>query len=195
MDTQEALQQRIQMARSEDQVLGLFYEYTVECMGELFGPEAVARGRAAVAGPGGWMGFFRYPVAGLLRLMDAGLDEGEPRTLVYGQALERVGQATARRFLGSPLGRAYTLVAGREPHGALNSTMSSAKVSATYGERGYEWLGPQRARLFFQHEMLGPSWIQGFYAEGIRLLTGLQMEVRLTDEQGPGTDFCLLFSW
>jgi uncharacterized protein (TIGR02265 family) len=195
MDTRQTLQQRIQMARAEDQVLGLFYEYSLACMGELFGAEAMAQARA-VAGAARWTGFFRYPVSGLLRMVDAGLEGGsEQDPLEYSRSLERLGQAMAQCFLESTLGRAYRLVAGKEPHTAMCSTMGSAKASCTYGQRGYERLGPTRARLVFQQEMLGSSWIQGFYHHGLQLITGLPLEVTLADEQGPGTDFCLIFSW
>jgi uncharacterized protein (TIGR02265 family) len=196
MDTREALNERIRLAREEHQILGLFYEYTLEGMADMFGAPAARGARDAVARSAGWMSFFRYPVADLLRLVDGGAElVMREQALTYSQVLEQLGSATAGRFLESPLGRAFRLITGRDPHAGLSSSMSSARNSSTYGERGYQRIGHSQALLTFKGEMMGPAWVHGLYAESLRLITGVEMQVVLKDCDATGTAFRLLCSW
>jgi uncharacterized protein (TIGR02265 family) len=196
MDTREALNERIRLAREEHQILGLFYECTLEGMADMFGAPAAYGARGAVARSAGWMSFFRYPVSDLLRLVDGGAElVMREQEISYTEVLEQLGTATAGRFLESPLGRAFRLITGRDPHAGLSSSMSSARNSSTYGQRGYQRLSHNQALLSFQGEMMGPAWVNGLYSESLRLITGVEMQMVLKECDAAGTTFRLLCSW
>ncbi len=196
MDTREALNERIRLAREEHQILGLFYEYTLESMADMFGAPTAQGARDAVSRSAGWMSFFRYPVSDLLRLVDGGAELViREQQLSYTQVLEQLGMATAGRFLESPLGRAFRLITGKDPHAGLSSSMSSARNSSTYGERGYQRLAHNQALLSFRGEMMGPAWVYGLYSESLRLITGVPMQMALKECDAAGTTYRLLCSW
>ncbi|MGZ3461327.1 MAG: DUF2378 family protein [Archangium sp.] len=195
-DTKEALRQRIQLATEEDQISGMFCGSTFQAIRELLGPELAESVRATASPVRQWVHFARYPVAGLLRLVDAAADLAESRgDLAYAQAVEEIGGSVTRAVQSTPLSKSYQLVAGNSVHDRLALSLGAARVIVTYGERKYERLGPTQARLVFRREMVGPSWMLGAYLSTARSFPGLQMTVTLEQCREFGLDFQLLCSW
>jgi len=195
-DTREALKQRILLARAEDQTAGLFCESAFVGMCELLGRELAESVRASTWPMRQWVSFFRYPVADLLRMVDAAADLGSNQGgLSYAQALQRIGERMTRYVQESPLSRAYRLAAGNNPHDRLALSIKSSQLVSTYGERKYERVSPTRVHLLFRYELLGPSWIMGSYMATARSISSVRMTVSLEEFQEPGLDFQLLCSW
>lgn len=196
MDTREALQHRLALAPPAAQTRGMFFESAVTELALLLGPEVAEEARS-VASSREWLELYRYPVADLLRILDVGASTAEQRGLVtYPRLLERLGGAAARRYLVSPLGKAFrALYAKKDIHQALTGSPTTARLSSEYPERHYQRLGPTSALLLFRNELLGPMWIRGFYQEGYLELFDLELSVTVEDIQEYGQHFVLRFNW
>lgn len=196
MDTHEALQHRLTLASPAAQTRGMFFESAVAELTLLLGPEAAEEARA-VNPTREWVALFQYPVADLLRILDAGASTAGQRGLAtYAQVLERLGGAAALCHLASPLGKAFrALYANNDIHQALTGSPSTARLSSVYPERRYQWLSSTSALMFFRNELLGPMWILGFYLRGYRELFDQSLSVTLEDIQEHGQHFVLRFEW
>ncbi len=197
VDTRESLRRRIQLATEEDQIYGMICDSAFRAIRELLGDELAESARVSSWPVPQWVSLFRYPVADMLRLVDAAAELSENRGILsYGGMLERIGGFIARHLHELPLSKAYSLTAGNNPHDRLAlSASSSSRLATTFGERSYERLGPTQARLLFQRELLGPSWVLGGYTATARSFTSLHMTVTLEHCHEPGMDFQLLFAW
>jgi hypothetical protein len=65
----------------------------------------------------------------------------------------------------------------------------------THGQRRYEHLGPSAARIFFQGELMGPSWTRGIFLCGLQMLSQKSLSVSIENLSEPGLDFALRFTW
>jgi uncharacterized protein (TIGR02265 family) len=196
MDTRESLKRRISLARPEDQALGMFFSRTLRGAEELFGPKVAEAARAALP-PRKWEAFFKYPVADLLRLNDAVAEAAERRRgVAYAQAVEQLGALLGGDVLEAAFGKTLRQLAAGDAHRVLAGSMSSAKASTTFGERTYEKLGPQSARLTFRNELMGPAWNRGLYAKVLpRAAEVPRMTVTLEEHRAPGVEFSLRCDW
>lgn len=195
-DTREALAQRIQLATPEEQISGIFCENVFLGMRELLGRPAADSVRAATWPLRPWVSLQRYPVADLLRMVDAAADLTEKQGLLsYTQALEELGGWVTRITQGTPFSRAAHLAVGNDPHERLALSQSSARVLVTYGERKYEREGPTHSRLLWKRELMGPSFLLGAYAVIAQGIPGVQISVTLGPCLEPGMNFQLHCSW
>jgi uncharacterized protein (TIGR02265 family) len=195
-DTREALLQRIQRARPEDRIAGVFCESAFLAMSELLGREPAEKLRAATWPVWEWVAVARYPVVDLLRLVDATADRVAGRgELSYGQALEAIGEHMTRRVLQLPLIKAYRMSDSGNAHDRLAFSVKSAQFLCSYGERRYESVGPTQGRLVFFRELLGPSLLLGIYKETVRNITSVRTTVSLEASWEPGLEFHLFFTW
>lgn len=195
-DTRETLRQRIQLARPEDKISGMFCESAFLAMRELLGREQAEAVRAATWPMRPWVGFVQYPAADLLRMIDAAADLLEKQgQLSYTRALEELGGWVTRIIQGTPVSRAYRLAAGNEPHERLALALGSARLLVTYGERKYEREGPTHSRLLLRGELMGPSWMLGSYLVVAQAIPDVQITVTLGPCREPGLNFQLHCSW
>jgi uncharacterized protein (TIGR02265 family) len=196
MDTRESLQRRMALARPEDMALGMFFSRTLAGANDLFGVRVAEAASAAVSAKK-WEAFFKYPVVDLLRLNAAVAEAAERwRGMAYAQAVEQLGGLLGVNVLEAPFGKALRQLAAGDAHRVLAGSMSSAKASTTFGERAYEKLGPQSARLTFHNELMGPSWTRGLYAKVLSMAAAMpQMTVTLEKHRAPGIEFSLRCDW
>ncbi len=196
MDTRDAVLRRIELAERQDaRTHDQFFEDTLTALRELYGDELAEQARGAVTGWSG-TGSFNCPIAEVLRLCDAGATAASLRVgVAYAEVLERVGALTNRTFLDSPLGKAFWRFPGRDPHEVMRMSAASARASTTFGERRYEKLGPSEALLLMRGDLMGPSWILGFYGHGLQKLSGRPLSVKLEACREPGLDFNLRVTW
>lgn len=195
MDTRDALLHRVALAALDARTHGHHQEDLLAGLSELYGPEVAEEVRGLVpeaVGPGS----FNYRVADLLNLCDAAARTASARTgLPYGDILEQLAAFTIRRFLESPLGKGMWMMGPREPHEALKWSLASVRSVMTHGQRRYEHLGPNAARLYFQGELMGPSWMRGIFQCGLHMLTRKPFSVSIENLSEPGLDFALRFTW
>jgi uncharacterized protein (TIGR02265 family) len=196
MDTREALQHRLAQAPPTAQTRGMFFESAVAGLTLLLGPEAAEEARAA-ASTREWVKLFQYPLVDLLRILDVGASTAEQRGLVtYPQVLERLGAAAARCYIDSPLGKTFrTLYTHNNIHQALSSAPAIARFSSQYAERLYQRLGSTSAQLLFRNELLGPTWIRGFYLNAYQELFDRGLSVTVEDQREHGLHFALRYEW
>ncbi|HEY0096387.1 MAG TPA: DUF2378 family protein [Archangium sp.] len=195
MDTREALLHRIALAVPGARTHGQYQEDVLLGLAELYGPAVAGEVRGRVpelVGPGS----FNYRVADLLGLCDmAALTAGERTGLPYGEVIEQLGAFTIRRFIESPLGKGMWMMAPRDMHEALKWSLVSLRSAVLHGQRKYEQLGPHAARIVFQGELLGPSWMRGVFQCGLQMLTQKTFSVSTENQSEPGLDFALHFTW
>jgi uncharacterized protein (TIGR02265 family) len=196
MDTREALQHRLAMAPPTARTRGMFFEVTVAELALMLGPEVAQAARATSSTPH-WMGLFEYPLTDLMRILDLGASTAEQRGLLtYPRTLERLGAAAARCYLDSPLGKAFrALYTTKDIHQALIGSPTTARFSSRYAERLYRCLGPTSAHLLFRNELLGPTWIRGFYLQGYQEMFDLRLSVTVEDPREHGLHFALRYTW
>jgi len=195
MDTRDAMLRRIALAPPEARTQAQFLTSTLSYVEERLGPEAVGEVRAVA--PSLEQGAaYTLPVAEQLRVMDAAASAVERQLgISYAEAMEELGVFSARGYVASPLGRAIWKFPGRDMHQILAATTASARAATSHGERAYEKLSANSARLLFKKEVTGPAWIRGMYRELIRSVSGLEPNVTLTDYRDPGADFNLVYTW
>lgn len=195
MDRREALLQRIALAAPDARTHGQHQEDVLLGLSELHGSAVAEQVRGLVpeaVGPGS----FNYRVADLLSLCDAAALTASARTgLHYGDILEQLAAFSIRRFLESPLGKGMWMMGPRDLHEALQWSLASVRSVMTHGQRRYENLGPNAARIYFKGELLGPSWMRGIFQCGIQTLSRKSISVSIENLSEPGLDFALRFTW
>jgi uncharacterized protein (TIGR02265 family) len=197
MDSKELFRRRISRATPEDQVFGAFIDGTVTSLGEEFKPGVMAAVQKARQRRKDWVLFSKYPCAEWLELMDVAASSAvQEEQLSYELALLRMGRGSVRHVLRTSTGRIFGTLVGKDPHRVLSTTVISAKVFATWGERSYEKLGERSARMRFHREFMGPAWVQGFYQEVFHSRTGLtSLALEVEDYEEPGMEFSIRYTW
>lgn len=195
MDTREALLHRVALATPDARTHGQHQEDLLLGLSVLYGPAVAEEVRSLVpefVGPGS----FNYPVADQLNLFDvAALTAGRATGLAYGEILEQLGTFTARRFLESPLGKAMWMRVPRDIQETLKWSLVSIRSATTYGQRRFESLGPNAARIVFQGELMGPSWIRGIFQCGVQLRAQVPFSASTENQSETGLEFALRFTW
>lgn len=192
-DTPEALEERLAGASQRQVVAGTFFLSTLQEIARLSSPDTADAARRLALGPARrtFEPFYRYPVADLLRLMDAGAQlVGKD----YSAVLEAFGRAATRAFLDSPVGRTLLVLGGKDPHRLLFTLASGHHSPASFGSRTYERTGARSAVLRYTHELLGPSWIAGSIAQAFQSIFGTRPALNVVCSSTPG-HFDLLVSW
>ena len=115
--------------------------------------------------------------------------------LPYGEILEQLSAFTIRKFIESPIGKGLWMMVAREPHDILKRSLGSIRAAMTHGQRRYEELGPNGARIVFQGELMGPSWTRGIFQSGLQVLSQKPVSLSIENLREPGLDFTLRFSW
>ena len=196
MDTRDALLRRVELAAPDARTHGQYQEDLLLCLSELHGPTVAGevRGLAPkIVGPGS----FNYRVVELLNLCDvAARTASGPSGLAYGDLLEQFGAFTARRFLQSPLGKAMWMMVPRDMHESLKWSLVSMRSALSHGQRRYEKLGPDTARVVFLGERMGPSWMRGICLSGLQVLSQkTSISASIENQSEAGLDFALRFTW
>jgi uncharacterized protein (TIGR02265 family) len=195
MDTRDALLRRASLAAPDARTNGQHQEYILLGLSELHGPAVAEEVRGHIpefVGPGP----FNYRVADLLRLCDvAALTASRHSGLPYGEILEQLSAFTIRQFIESPLGKGMWMMVSRELHEILKRSLASVRVAMTHGQRRYENLGPSSARIVFQGELMGPSWMRGIFLCGVQVLSQQPFSISIENLREPGLDFTLRFTW
>jgi uncharacterized protein (TIGR02265 family) len=197
MDSRELFQRRIDQATPQDQVLGAFIDGTVTSLAEEFKPLVIETVRKQHPPHKGWALFTRYPTAEWLQLMDLiATTAVQEEHISYDEALRRMASGSVRHVLRTSTGKVFRTLVGRDPQRVISTTVISAKAFATWGERSYEKLSPNSARMRFHREFLGPSWVQGFYQELLQAITGsTSLALAVENYEEPGMEFALRFTW
>ncbi|WP_257454673.1 DUF2378 family protein [Archangium lipolyticum] len=186
---------RIALAPPEARTQAQFLTSALSYVEERLGPGAVEEVRAVAPSLEGGAAF-NLPVAEQLRVMDAAVGAVERQLgISYAVAMEELGVFSGRRFVASALGRAMWKFPGGDMQQILAATTASARAATSHGERAYEKLGANSARLLFKKEVTGPAWIRGMYRELIRSVAGFEPTAILTDYRDPGADFNLVYTW
>jgi uncharacterized protein (TIGR02265 family) len=197
MDSQELFQRRIALATPQDQIIGAFIDGTIASMAEEFKPAVAEAVLKAWPRPKGMTLLNKYPAAEWMRVMDmaatlAVKEEG----ISYATAVERMGRGSLRHVYRTSLGKIFATLMGKDPHRVVSISIISAKAVASWGEKTYEKLGPNSARLRLRREFMGPSWVQGFYKEVLLLVAGVSsVSLAVEDYQEPGMDFAIRYTW
>jgi uncharacterized protein (TIGR02265 family) len=197
MDSQELFQRRIALATPKDQIIGAFIDGTITSLSEEFKPAVAEAVLKAWPRPKGMMLFTKHPAAEWLRVMElAATTAMQAESISFAVAVERMGRGSLRRVYRTSLGKIFATMMGKDPHRVVSTSIISAKAVSTWGEKAYEKLGPNSARMRFRREFMGPSWVQGFYKEVFLLVAGVSsVSLAVEDYQEPGMDFAIRYTW
>jgi uncharacterized protein (TIGR02265 family) len=195
VDTIDALQLRIRTATEKDQLLGIFFDSSQENLERMLGPTEAHAVRREVLGTRNIVSFFRYPVADLLKLADAGVRRHKADTRGYHDSIAGFGRAAVDYFFDSQAGKMMTFLSGDEPHRLMTSSPAAYKAVTTFGERTYERVDARSGRLHCQGELLGPAWMQGVVEQALLKAAKVTARVRMEVKNPSGTDFTVHLEW
>lgn len=186
---------RIRAATEKDQLLGIFFDSSLENLERMLGPAEAKAVRTQALGSRNIVSFFRYPVADLLKLVDAGLQRNKTGLQGYDEAISHFGRAAVNYFFDSQAGKMMSFLSGDEPHRLMASSPSAYKAVTTFGERTYERTGPRTGRLVCQGELLGPAWMKGVVEQALLKAAKATARVRMEVRNPTGTDFTAHVEW
>lgn len=195
MDTSEALKLRIQAATEKDVLLGMFFDSSMANLQRQLGPTEAETVRRDVFGSRSIVSFFRYPVADLLTLVDAGIKRNKTSSRVYHDAIAEFGRAAVNYFFDSQAGKMMSFLSGDEPHRLMASSPAAYKAVTAFGERAYERVSPRSGRLVCHGELLGPSWTQGVVEQALLKAAKVHARLRVEVKNPTGTDFIIHLEW
>ena len=183
---------RIEASSQKDVLLGIFFESTLDHMVATLGAERTDQIRAKVLRT--VVGFFRYPVGDLLKLLLGAVPESATDE-EFDATVTGYGRAAVRFFFAFPVGRTMSILAGSNAHQLIASAPSGYKAVTTYGERMYLRRGEQLAEMTFTGELLGCAWQVGVFKEALLQVSGIEptIEVRLANESA--SDFVMSVRW
>jgi uncharacterized protein (TIGR02265 family) len=197
MDNQEMFRRRLSLIAPNDQIIGAFLTGTIECLSGEFKPSVAAAVLQAFPPPKGLMQITRYPGADLLKVMDLAAETVEREEgIPYSAAVERMARGSLRHVYRTSLGRIFAAMMGKDPHRVVSISIISARAVSTWGEKTYEKLGPNSARMRLSGEFMGPAWAVGFYKEAFPLIAGASnVAVELEEYKEPGLEFSIRYTW
>ncbi|HEX8438401.1 TIGR02265 family protein [Archangium sp.] len=195
METAEMLQLRIRAATDKDMLLGIFFDAALNTLTRLLGEAEVAAIRAEVFGKRSVVSFFRYPAADILQLVEQGVKRSKPGSRSYHQVAMELGRSAAGTFVDSQSGKMMSFLAGDKPHRLLASAPAAYKAVTTFGERSYERVSENSARMHFRADLLGPSWQQGVVEQALGSMSQIRPRVRVEVKNASGTDFTAHVEW
>ncbi len=137
MDSKELFLRRISRLKPEDQILGAFIEGTVTGLAEEFKPAVLEAVLKAHPPPKSWVLFTKYPGLEWLRLMElAATTAVQEERISYEEAMRRMGSGSVRHVLRTSTGKAFSTLAGKDPHKVVSTTIISAKAFTRLGRAG-----------------------------------------------------------
>jgi uncharacterized protein (TIGR02265 family) len=197
MDTQELFRRRLALITPDDQIIGSFLAGTIACLSEMFVPAVAETVLKAWSPPKGLMQVTRYPGGDLLRVIDLAAETAEREEgITYAAAVERMARGSLRHVYRTSLGKIFATMMGKDPHRVVSISIISAKAASTWGEKIYEKLGPNSARMRLSREFMGPAWSLGFYKEAFQLIAGVSTaSFAVEDYKEPGLEFSIRYTW
>jgi uncharacterized protein (TIGR02265 family) len=192
VDTADRLKERMRVARDEDVVLGMFFHSVLARLSQTAGEGKAEDVRQRVLGTKRIVGFFRYPVVDLLRIMDAGASTVEQP---YGRSMEDYGRSAVQFFFDSPIGRTLLKMTGSDPHRITASAPPSYRACSSYGECRYEKSGEHAAVLCYRGELLGPAAQAGVVAHALKMTCKVDPKLDVAALNTSGTDFDIRIQW
>jgi uncharacterized protein (TIGR02265 family) len=195
MDTAEALAQRIEAATAQDVVLGMFLESTLAYVQERHGAAAAQGLRHDVLGSRTLVGFLRYPVVDLLRMIDrvGRAQEGDAAT--FHDRVCALAEVGVQRFFASPVGRTMAMLAARSPHRLLQSAPSGYRAVCSFGVWRYTRTGERSAELACAGDLLGPAWQTCAVTHAMQVVCDVTPRVDVTLLDAAGTHYVLRVTW
>ncbi|HEX8822603.1 MAG TPA: DUF2378 family protein, partial [Archangium sp.] len=139
--------------------------------------------------------FFRYPVADLLRLVEASVKRNAKGARGYHEFPLEFGRSAAGSFFDSQSGKMMAFLAGDKPHRLLATAPSGYKAVTSFGERSYEKVADNAARMHFRGDLLGPSWEQGVVEQALKSMAHVTPRSRVEVKNASGTDFTIHVEW
>jgi uncharacterized protein (TIGR02265 family) len=195
MDTAEMLQLRIRAATDKDVLLGIFFDSSLASLKRLLGEAEAGSVRTELFGSRNLVSFFRYPVADILKLVDLAVKRGKPGARSHHEVAMACGRSAAGTFFESQSGKMMSFLAGDKPHRLLSTAPSGYKAVTTFGERSYEKVGENSARMHFRSDLLGPSWQLGVVEQALQSMAHVTPKVRMELKNTLGTDFTAHVEW
>jgi uncharacterized protein (TIGR02265 family) len=195
MDTAEMMLLRMRAATEKDVLLGIFFDSSLAVLQRTLGEANTAAVRAEVFGTRNLVSFFRYPVSDLLRLVDVGAKRSKLGTRSHHELPLEFGRSAAGTFFESQSGKMMAFLAGDKPHRLLSTAPSAYKAVTTFGERSYEKVAENAARMHFRGDLLGPSWQQGVVEQALKSMAHVTPRARVEVKNPSGTDFTVHVEW
>ncbi|WP_375770803.1 DUF2378 family protein [Archangium gephyra] len=185
-------ERRLELATPQDTARGLFFTSMLEAVRSLGDEAALARCQQVLEGQG-FVSFFNYPIARLVRLSGAAVHELSGRYGGPEEAARALGRKATADFLGSPVGNAVRLMAGQDIRLFLGGVQTLYRVAASYGERTVTWHGPARGQLLIRRSFLPVEYHEGVLE---KLLTEYGVRhVKVRGQQVAPLDGTYDFSW
>jgi uncharacterized protein (TIGR02265 family) len=176
-DWVRTLEQVMEQATSLDTARGLFLNRALEVVRTLEGEAAAARCQAEL-GQQRIMDFVNYPVTQLIRLMIAVVKELSARHGGAEEVLRLLGQKAAAGLMSSTVGNAMHTKTGTGAEHIAASIQAIYKVTANYGERTVERLGPRHGLLTMRRSFLPMPYHEGAMLEVLERLGARNVRVQ-----------------
>jgi uncharacterized protein (TIGR02265 family) len=181
-----------ELATPQDTTRGLFFNSLLESVRTLGDEAALARCQEALGGQG-YVAFFNYPVAQLLRLCGTAVEELSGRHGGPGNAARMLGRRATADFLSSAVGNAVRMMAGKDLKLFMSGVQTIYRMAASYGERKVEWRGPTSGHLLMRRNFLPVEYHEGVLEQ---LLTHFAVRnVKVRGQQTAPLDSVYDFSW
>ena len=183
---------RIELATPQDTARGLFFNSMLEAVRTLGDEAALARCQQVLGGQG-FVGFYNYPVAQLVRLGEAAVRELSGRYGGPEEAARALGRKATADFLHSPVGNVVRLMAGNDLRRFLSGVQAIYRMAANYGERTVTWQGPRSGQLLIRRSFLPVEYHEGVL-EALLTEYGLK-NVKVRGQRVAPLDGTYDFSW
>jgi uncharacterized protein (TIGR02265 family) len=191
LDLVQALKKRIPLATQKDVIHGMFIENSLTLLGVLKGQPFADQLRQTLMGGKKLVSFFRYPVADLLKVMEAAVEDAPDGAAI----LDEFGANSVRIFFDSPVGKTMLLLASSSPHRLLASAPAGFKASASFGERSYQKETETSGVMETKGDLLGPSWQVGVFKQALGAACAVQAKVEVLTVDEDGLNYSVRVSW
>lgn len=194
IDSVNALQDRLALATPKDVLLGMFLESSFTYISETEGRAVAHARRKQILGDQNVVGFFRYPVAALLRLLQLTLSSANPTQDIH-RRIEPFGRAAVRIFFDSPVGKTMRLLGGSDAHRMLGTAPAAYVAVSNFGGQQYTRTGERSGVLTFRGDLLGPAWQQGIVKQGLEAMCSVKPQIDVDVKDLMGADYTLTIRW
>lgn len=194
MDSPELLRERLKRATPDDQLPGAMIKGVLGRLRDKRGDECADRVKAQLSSKR-IFDWFRYPVADMLRVLDAGATELAAEGMGFTDALMFLASGPGDMFADTPVGKTLAMFAGTDPHRGLSVVASTYKATFTFGAASYTRLDERSARLTLTGELLGPAWSIGLIKRGVKNMHHVDLEFELKKLDTLGTEYELVGTW
>jgi uncharacterized protein (TIGR02265 family) len=195
VDTAEALAQRIAVASAQDVLLGMVFESSLAHVQERHGAALAEVLRHDVLGGRNLVGFLRYPVVDLLRMVERAGRAPPGGGAGFEGLVQGFGAASVQRFFVSPVGRTMVMLAAGNAQRLLQSAPSAYRAVCSFGQRRYTRTGERSAEFVFEGDLLGPAWHTGVVTEALQSTCDVTPRVSASVQDAAGLNFTLRVAW